>query len=220
MFILYGLRGKVIPGNMLNGHTCDKCGDGSLRMHTVVQYAHIFWIPLFPYEKQLVTECTHCQHVAKGKEIPTVVKSAARSQNLVAPIPKYLFTGGVLVALLAGGLYLNSRVQQGHTRELISAPASGDCYVVDYTEVIGPDFIGENEEDLRYGVMRLHSLDEDSVFFEVGTWAYEYASDAGKAVEEGTIHDEGYFLEGGIVVSRADLLGMWNADQVKRVIRE
>lgn len=214
MLVLWGWRGKVIPGKMLSNQRCEHCGSGSLRAHTVVNYVHIFWIPLFPVGRYLATECNHCQAVQKGKEIPDAIKQEARRQQALAPFPRYLFAGTAAVAVLAGFLFFNARAEQERTADYVAAPAVGDCFVVDYEQVFGV-----SEEDLRYGVMRVQSADADSVAFAVGSWAYEFHSDAGGAVKKGEVDSPEYWVDGAVKFARDDLVAMHEADLVKGVIR-
>jgi len=214
MIFLWGWRGKVIPGKMLNNQRCEQCGSGSLRAHTVVNYVHLFWIPLFPVGRQIATQCSHCQVVQKGKEVSKAIKDEANRQQAVAPIPKYLFVGTVAAVIFAGFLFFNVQAQRANTADYVVAPMQGDCFVVNYEEVFGV-----SEDDLRFGVMRVQSADTDSVAFAVGSWAYEYHSDAGSAVKDGDIDSPEYFVAGEVMFGRDELVAMYDADLVKRVIR-
>ena len=214
MLVLFGRRGKVIPGKMLNNQRCEHCGSGSLRAHTIVNYVHIFWIPLFPVGKQIATECSHCKSVQKGKEVSNAIKEEAKRQQAVAPIPRYLFVGTVALIAFAGFLFQNARAQRARTADYVVAPMTGDCFVVDYEEVFGV-----SEDDLRYGVMRVQSAGTDSVAFQVGSWAYELHSDASSAAKGGDIDSPEYWVDGQVMFGRDELVAMYDADVVKRVIR-
>jgi hypothetical protein len=214
MFVLWGWRGKVIPGKMLSNQRCEHCGSGSLRAHTVVNYVHMFWIPLFPVGKQIATECTHCKAVQKGKEVSKAIKEEAARQQAIAPIPKYLFVGTVALIAFAGFLYYNVQTQRARTADYVASPITGDCFVVNYEEVFGV-----SEDDLRYGVMRVNFASSDSVAFAVGSWAYEYTSDAGSAVKDGDIDSPEYWVAGEVMFGRDELVAMYDADLVQRVIR-
>ena len=214
MLLLWGWRGKVIPGKMLNNQRCEQCGSGSLRAHTVVNYVHIFWIPLFPVGRQIATECNHCKSVQKGKEVSKAIKEEAKRQQAVAPVPKYLFMGTVGFAMLFGFLFVNVQQQRARTADYVAAPAVGDCFVVNYEEIFGV-----SEEDLRYGVMRVNFASSDSVAFAVGSWAYEYTSDAGSAVTDGDVDSPEYWVTGEVMFARDELVAMHESELVRRVIR-
>jgi hypothetical protein len=214
MLFLWGWRGKVIPGKMLNNQHCEHCGSGSLRAHTVVNYLHMFWIPLFPIGRSVATECTHCKSVLKGKEVTKAIKDEAHRQQAVAPVPRYLFMGTVGLVVAFGVLFMNVQQQNARTADYVAAPAAGDCFVVNYEEIFGV-----SEDDLRYGVMRVNYANSDSVAFAVGSWAYEYTSDAGSAVKDGDVDSPEYWVGGQVTFGRDELMAMYDDDLVRRVIR-
>ncbi|WP_162549975.1 hypothetical protein [Hymenobacter nivis] len=41
---------------------CPACATPeALQLSLFSQYAHSYWVPLFPHSKPAVTQCTHCQ---------------------------------------------------------------------------------------------------------------------------------------------------------------
>ena len=69
--IFYGTRAKVLATEIITDK-CTNCGtQGSVEMHIVQQYAHVFWIPMFATVKKGVSQCSHCKQVLKYKEMPS-----------------------------------------------------------------------------------------------------------------------------------------------------
>jgi hypothetical protein len=88
--IIYGTRGKVIPGGRRQDIVCASCGQADLATYGILRYFHIFWIPVLPTKKQPVAECLHCKKTLAGKEIPeparTEITRAVFTTARTAPI--------------------------------------------------------------------------------------------------------------------------------------
>ncbi|MGI4871075.1 MAG: hypothetical protein ACRYFX_07840 [Janthinobacterium lividum] len=51
--IIYGSRGTHYATQELPGAVCPNCGKfGTLQVGLISQYAHVYWIPLFPFQKR------------------------------------------------------------------------------------------------------------------------------------------------------------------------
>lgn len=61
MFVIFGLREKEINVQQNQKYKCPTCGEDGCSFFFSIKYVHIFWIPAFPYGKQIVSYCENCQ---------------------------------------------------------------------------------------------------------------------------------------------------------------
>lgn len=135
--IIFGTRAKVLSSDMqpLN---CANCGtNGSVHLHFVVRYFHIFWIPIFPVSKKGVTQCTHCKQVLNENQIPAAIKYEYFAAKKSAKTPVWLFTGLMLFgALIIFGMF-SAGANKKQNLAYINDPKVDDVYEV---KVDGGDY--------------------------------------------------------------------------------
>ena len=129
--IIYGTNGTHLRTDALPSPACPACGTGNaLRTSIFSRYAHIYWIPFFPYTKLAVVQCGACQTTWENKALPTEVGPAVQALKQQARQPYWTWAGLGLVALLISGSTLYS-IRDTHTDDaLLDAPRAGDIYTV------------------------------------------------------------------------------------------
>ena len=131
VMIIYGTNGTHLRTDALPSPACPACGTGNaLRTSVFSRYAHIYWIPLFPYTKLAVVQCGACQTTWDSKALPTEVGPAVLALKRRANTPAWTWAGLGLVALLLSGSTLYG-IQDTHDDDaLLTAPRAGDIYTV------------------------------------------------------------------------------------------
>jgi hypothetical protein len=129
--IFYGTNGTHLRTEPLPGPTCPACGTGNaLKTSLYGRYAHIYWIPFFPYTKLAVVQCGACQATWENKTLPAEIAPAVRALKKQTRQPYWTWAGLMLVASLSVGGTLYG-IQDTHNDEaLLAAPRAGDIYTV------------------------------------------------------------------------------------------
>ena len=129
--IFYGTNGKHFATEPLLATACPACqSPNSLHVALVSRYAHIYWVPLFPYQKIAVTQCAHCQASWEEKQLPPALAPAVRRVKQSRRAPYWTWAGLAIIAALSLYGYLRS-IRDTHTDEaLLAHPRAGDIYTV------------------------------------------------------------------------------------------
>jgi hypothetical protein len=186
--IVFGTRGKVVPGPRKQGIVCANCGKEEHAMYGVLRYFHVFWIPVFPTMKQPVLECLHCKKVLTGKEVPERARRDIAEKVFTRGRVLPLFTGLALIAVLAVFIGIGAAAESRKEAELLAAPAVGDLYVVKLSR-----FAPRADPKFPYGILRVSSVEGSSLRFQLGTFGYGRATAAASAIRKGQVAGAGYF---------------------------
>ena len=160
--IIFGTRTKYLPvkSGMLQTN-CDHCGTAqSLDAVKRINYFHIFWIPIFPYRSQLITECGHCKKVNYQREIPPQVLTDIRNSGAVPKTPLGYFTGLILVGLFIGLIMVIGISSSIKTNEYLENPKVGDVYEIRHRE----------SGNSIYTLYRIAQVTADSITFDVNDY--------------------------------------------------
>jgi hypothetical protein len=127
--IIYGTHGTHLGTVALPSPACPACGTGNaLRTTLSSRYAHIYWIPLFPYEKMAVVQCGACgwDTTAPPAELAPTVRNLQKQVRY----PAWNWSGlGALALVVLSAFCLN--IRDHHQDEaLLESPRSGDVYTV------------------------------------------------------------------------------------------
>ncbi len=127
--IVYGYKSTLIGSEGLPHEKCPNCEhEGAMSMHTFSSYAHIFWIPLFPYRKYSVAHCGNCDITYKKKEMnESLLREYNNVRALVRP-PIWQFVGLFIISVVVVWAVVVSNRNNKKEAEYISEPQVGDIY--------------------------------------------------------------------------------------------
>lgn len=128
--IIYGTTGKHYATQSLAG-SCPACrAPGALQTNLISRYAHVYWIPFFPYQKLAVTQCQNCKTAWNEKELDPALAAAVRTAKQGSRAPAWTWAGLAIVAALLLYGFL-SGIRNTHTDDtLLASPRVGDIYTV------------------------------------------------------------------------------------------
>jgi hypothetical protein len=126
--IIYGHRASHLLTEAVPG-SCTSCATpDSRRVSVFGRYAHVYWIPLFPFGKTGVAECGHCRQVLQDKEMDPALKQATQALKQRVRVPIWHFSGLLLLVIaIIGGVIANGKAKKD-TQTFIQAPHPGDLY--------------------------------------------------------------------------------------------
>lgn len=198
--IVFGTRGRAIPGPRKQGIVCESCGKEEHATFGVLRYFHVFWIPVFPTMKQLVLECTHCKKVLRGKEVPERVRRDIGEKIFTRGRVLPLFSGLAIVALLATSVAWAGAEQSKRESAFLAAPAVGDLYVVKLAR-----FAPGADPKYPYGVLRVTNVAGTTLELQIGRYGYTQGSGADKAISSGQVRGADYFAPSPLSLEAAEL---------------
>lgn len=132
--IIYGTNGSHVRTIPQPGLSCPSCTNAeNLHLSVFSRYAHVYWIPFFPYKKPALAQCMHCQGAWELADLPAEageVKQALLSVKKETRAPWWQWSGlAVLVLALLWGVIAAQRDEQDNSAYL-AAPRAGDIYTV------------------------------------------------------------------------------------------
>jgi hypothetical protein len=155
--IIYGTKAVAVTTENIPD-ACTNCGNTHRIQMTVFQkYAHLFWIPLFPFGKAGATECAHCKQVLLQKEFPAQLRISYDNLKSKSKTPVWVFSGLALFAVLVAAGGINSRKQDAENARWIMAPQKGDIYEIKY-------------DRKHYTLFRVAAVAGDTVF----VWPHQF----------------------------------------------
>jgi DNA-directed RNA polymerase subunit RPC12/RpoP len=100
---IYGTKGKVIKGEVLESLECAHCGNKLHRSFGVLRYFHLYGVPVFPIMKKVGIECTDCRWTLLGNQVPEKIRADISSNLFDKKHLLPMFAGSILMACLLGG---------------------------------------------------------------------------------------------------------------------
>ena len=161
--IVYGWNTKNIKQAPLTDYECPHCQQKQSDLVIFAKYIHIFWIPVFPIKKTAIIVCKQCKHETDEKAITLGTQSAISQLKASVPVPKYLFSGLVLI-LAAIGYFIYDGMQTDKLEQAyLDAPQQGDVYLV-----------RNNEEKTEYNhyLLKVREVAGDSVWVSNSSYNY------------------------------------------------
>jgi len=186
--IVFGTRGKMVPGQRKQGVVCASCGKEEHTTYGVLRYFHVFWIPVFPTQKQPMLECAHCKKVLAGKDIPERTRREIAESIFTSGRVLPMFTGLALILALLAFASFQGAAESRRAEGYLAAPAVGDLYVVKLAR-----FAGSAEPKYPYGVLRVKAVSGDKLELELGRYGYTGSSGAEKAIRASKHREPDYF---------------------------
>lgn len=108
MFIFFGTRSSKIKTRKLQGQTeCPYCqSQNSFFATTFGKYFHIFWIPILPFSKTTLVECSHCKKTYHTNELPENIQRALHKTDGQNPVKRPIWHSlGCLVVVAFFALF-------------------------------------------------------------------------------------------------------------------
>ncbi len=201
--IIYGWNAKNIKQADLEAYQCPKCGEKQSAIAIFAHYAHIFWIPVFPFKKSANIICGHCQLDTEEKQMPSEMKDTIKRLKSTVSMPKSLFSG-LVILILAVAFFSFRGIKNAQLEEsYLEKPQIGDVYI-----------IKDPQEPTEYDhyLFKIIDITDDSLW--VSFSAYNYNGVVSKLEPEDGFYDVMYSMH-------EDVLKEFDEqDQLKKVIRE
>lgn len=202
--IIYGHRATKTSHQNLFGIKCPHCESrDSLEMYTFSRYAHIFWIPLFPYKKEAVTQCNHCKQTLTKKEFSPELLEKYDEVKTQVKTPYWQFAGSALIVLLIiSGVY--SGIQDDKKdNAFLKSPKTGDIYEIKTNKG-------------QYTLYKVAEVKDDSVFVLVNQ--YETNKKTGLRQKE-MVASESFIQDEYLPIAKSELLKMKVSGEIQSVKR-
>ncbi len=171
--IIFGSKSKLL-GSSATTADCNHCGSvGTVHLSFITKYFHIFWIPMFPYGKKGVSECSHCKQVLYENQMPGNLKAVYEVEKAKAKIPLGYRFGQILIGLFFAFSIFSvvfSKVSQPST-DYIKTAQPNDIYQIKFA-------------DRNFGIYKVLRVEGDKVFAVRNNETPRKKSDVDKTMEE------------------------------------
>lgn len=161
--IIYGWNTKNIKQAPLEDYECPVCGQKQSVLAIFGHYAHVFWIPFFPYKKSAHVVCTHCQLDTPEKQLDASKKAIVKQLKSSVSFPKYMFSGLIILVMGIAFIMYSSRQDKAKEASLLSSPQVGDVYVM-------KDLKATDEYD--HYLMKVNDIAGDSLWVSFNSYGY------------------------------------------------
>jgi hypothetical protein len=186
--IVFGTRGTVLRGKQLDSMTCASCGQSAHATFGVLRHFHVFWIPVFPTQLSVGTECLHCKKTLLDKELPEPVRARLKGALFTRKTLLPRFAGLALFAVLVAFVAHGGREKSRREAAFLERPAVGDLYVVTL-----PKLFGKADAAHPYGILKVASVAEGRVEVVVANVAWDRAAGPRKAIRQRETDRPDYF---------------------------
>jgi hypothetical protein len=201
--IFYGTRAKAMATEVITDK-CPNCGtQGSVQIHVFQQYAHIFWIPVFPTVKKGVSECSHCKQVLKQKEMPSELQLAFKNIKSTIKAPVWMFSGLVILVALIAFTIVDTKNKKEANTKLIANPLPGDILEVKTN--------GNN-----YTLFKIDEIQGDSVILR----ANKYEVDKESGIYKLKIKGDSSYAEEQLLYNKKELKTMFDKGDILDIDRK
>lgn len=212
--IVYGTKGRVVPGGLKTDAACHACGRSPLQTAGVIRYFHVFWIPVFPYSRLEVLECPSCKAARVGNEVPEPARGEIRRAVFTGRRMLPSFAGAFLLAIAIGAGLVSSAARDEREAEWLAHPAARDHYVVHL-----PDVLPAVDKAFPYGVVEVAAVAGEVVTVRVPNFAYDRVSGADKAVSSGAFRNADYFADETLELRLGELARLKERNVIRSVVR-
>lgn len=199
--IIFGSRNAYLGSAPVHNISCPSCQNiNTLQFSIYRKHAHIFWIPVFPVQKEVFAHCSHCKYTMTQKEMPEQIKKRALKAKQDSKSPIWQFSGSIIIGLLA--LFLMFSTSKKKDRELgyLEAPRAGDVYK--YKVEAG-----------RYTTLKVQAFQNDSVYLAPNAYETDKLSGLYRIDKDSSYLDEVYGF------SRREIDSMYNSGRIYGIQR-
>lgn len=197
--IIYGAASKEIGSGKMRA-TCVNCEEpNTINMFIMQSYAHIYWIPLFPVAKKVISECTNCKHVVEKKHFSEKYKNGYEEIKSRTKTPIWMYTGLGIIAVIIIAAFTTSKLNDSENAELVLSPQKGDIYEIK---------LSSNE----YTIYKVDKVEGNTVYL----FENEYATDKSSGIKD--LLQKPFFEESSPVM-KTDLKVMLEKGQIMDIER-
>lgn len=153
--IFYGTRASNLKNGKIPRVNCPNCSTETSMTYSVFgKYAHIYWIPLFPYKKMTFAECDHCKKTFEQKELPLDIQNKLNTEKEKNPAktPIWHFSLLIVILVLIAFAIYSGKQNEKDEKSYLENPKVGDKYEYKST-------------DGYYSIMKISEIKADSVYF-------------------------------------------------------
>lgn len=200
--VIYGWSSKKLKQAPFSGKSCSNCQNENTLIIVSSSYAHIFWIPLFPFKKTLSIVCSNCKHEEKAKDASDEVKDISKKLKASVKTPWYLFSGSILAALIIGFFIIQGVVEQKKHETYLENPEVNDIYIL---------YNADEETEFKYHLWKVVDVKGDSVNMSSASFQYTYPPNR--------LDPEDGFYDVYFTYHKNDMLELLQTDQLKTVKR-
>ncbi len=202
--LIYGNRATKTGHQNLFGVKCQHCQTkDALEIYTFSRYAHLFWIPLFAYKKEAVTQCNHCKQVLNKKDFSADILSSYAEMKANIKTPWWQFIGLGLIGVLVALAINDSAENDKRDKALLAAPKAGDIYEIKLAAA-------------EYTLYKVIEVTNDSVYVLVN----QYQTNKQSGLNKSEITKPASFIEDGYLpFAKKDLTAMKEKGEITGVRR-
>ena len=201
--IIYGSKTNQLAKDLLIDK-CPNCGtQNRVELYVFQKYAHIFWIPFFPFGKTAISQCNHCKQVLKLKEMPASLTTAYENLKAQTKTPIWTFSGLALVAVFIALGILNDKKNDEKNAKLVLAPQSGDIFEI-------------KTRDNQYTLYKVENIEGDSAFIRANQFESNKISGLADLKRKG----EGAYSEFVFPVAKTELKQMLEKGEILDIERK
>ena len=200
--LIYGWNTKIIKEGEAPNMQCNACDHEGQLVGISASYAHLFWIPFFPYKKSAVVVCPNCGQTTEAQHLPEELKRPINELKKSVSFPKYMFIGlALLIGLIGYGTFASMQSDNAKV-EAIADPTIGDVYnTIDLNET----------SEYKYSYLKVTNLKGDSVEVIPTVTAYNMKSDE--------LLEDDYFIRLPSMMHKDELMKMYEAGEIVELYR-
>ena len=194
--IIYGRRDVSLQSTTFDEQFCTNCGmKGAVTCTVFSRYAHIFWIPLFPYSKKLLIRCSSCGKVFNLNELNPSLQPEIKEFYRKCKAPFWQWVGLTLI-IASVLLNINRTInEKNDTKQFFNSPEINDVYCFKYED--------------GYTLMLIDDISNDSVYFLNNEYYFSNIIDVKK------LHRLKYYnLDETYGYSREELDNLFNEEKI------
>jgi hypothetical protein len=201
--ISYGTRSKLI-GTETIFEKCPSCEkQTSFDIYIYQKYFHIFWIPFFPLERTVASQCSNCKQVAQSKNMTGAFKTACESVKRNGKTPIWMFSGLGLVAIIIVWAIVADQQETKDQARYIQSPKVGDIFEVKVKEQ-------------SYTIYKVDAVTNDSVYVLMN----DYETDERTGFDHLEDTKKNNYPEDSYGYSKVEIRQMMDSGIILKVVRK
>lgn len=201
--IIFGTNSKNLKQAPLEAYECPNCKTKNSVLAIIADYFHLFWIPVFPYKKTTYIVCQQCEFSQTESKLPPELKAKVKSLKSAVSLPKYMFSGSVLLVIAAAFIFYSVSEESKKELAYIANPQIGDVYVL-------KDF--EEKTTYNHYLLKVIEIVDDSLHVTFNSYSYDGVVD--RLDPKDGFYDVSYSMH------KTELSDFKNSGKLKKVIRD